>query len=107
MQTFAITTLLALAAASLTSAAPVAEPRQFQAQLTFYGAAGASYSLSVPADASEFYIDNPLSVSKISLEGGASCGIKGIDGSETVVVGANTVDVGPPQTQVSGSCLAL
>lgn len=54
MQTFAITALLALVA-SLASAAP-AERRQFQAQLTFYGAAGASYTLSVPTDASEFTI---------------------------------------------------
>ena len=50
---------------------------------------------------------NPLSVSQISSEGGASCGLFGVDGSETTVVGANTVDVSPPQSQVSGSCLAL
>ncbi|KAE8441129.1 hypothetical protein EG329_005841 [Mollisiaceae sp. DMI_Dod_QoI] len=105
MQTFAITALLALVA-SLASAAP-AERRQFQAQLTFYGAAGASYTLSVPTDASEFTISNPLSISQISSAGGATCGIKGIDGSDTVIVGAQTVDVGPPQTQISGSCLAL
>ena len=29
------------------------------------------------------------------------------DGSDSVVVGAQTVDVGPPQTQLSGSCRAL
>ena len=52
-------------------------------------------------------IADPLSVSHISSEGGASCTLFGIDGSTTTVVGANTVDVGPPQTQVSGSCLAL
>ena len=40
-------------------------------------------------------------------EGGATCGFLGIDGSQTTVVGAQTVDVGPPQTQISGSCLAL
>lgn len=50
---------------------------------------------------------DPLSVSHISSEGGASCTLFGIDGSTTTVVCANTVDVGPPQTQVSGSCLAL
>lgn len=55
MQTFTITSLLTLALAALSTAAP-AERRQFQAQLTFYGAAGASYTLSVPTDASEFYI---------------------------------------------------
>jgi hypothetical protein len=55
MQTFTITSLLTLALAALSTAAP-AERRQFEAQLTFYGAAGASYTLSVPTDASEFYI---------------------------------------------------
>ncbi|CZR63578.1 uncharacterized protein PAC_13475 [Phialocephala subalpina] len=106
MQFITITSLLALAA-SLTSAAPASEKRQFEAQLTFYGAAGASYTLSVPTDASEFTISNPLSISKIELAGGATCGIWGIDGSNTVIVGAHTVDVGPPQTQIGGSCLAL
>ena len=51
--------------------------------------------------------DNPLSISHIKSEGGATCTFFGIDGSVTTVVGAQTVDVGPPQTQVSGSCLAL
>lgn len=55
MQFLAITSLLALAA-TLASAAPAAEPRQFKAQLTFYGAAGASYTLSVPTDGSVFHI---------------------------------------------------
>ncbi len=50
---------------------------------------------------------NPLSISHISSAGGASCTLFGVDGSKTTVVGADTVDVGPPQTQVSGSCLAL
>ena len=50
---------------------------------------------------------NPLSISKIQLAGGATCTFHGIDGSSTTVVGAQIVDVGPPQTQISGSCLAL
>ena len=50
---------------------------------------------------------NPLSVSHIESQGGATCTIIGIDGSVTTVVGATTVDVGPPQTQVSGTCRAL
>ncbi|MCJ1289022.1 hypothetical protein MMC34_000554 [Xylographa carneopallida] len=96
--------------AVLVSAAPTPathEARQFQAQITFSGAAGASYTLSVPTDGSDFPINNPLSVSSISLAGGASCGFVGIDGSETTVVGADEVAVGPPQVQVSGSCLGL
>ena len=50
---------------------------------------------------------NPLSISYIESAGGATCTFFGIDGSQTTVVGAQTVPVGPPQTQVSGSCLAL
>jgi len=49
--------------------------------------------------------DNPLSVSHITSLGGATCGFTGAEGSETTVVGAQTVDVGPPQPQVSGSCI--
>jgi hypothetical protein len=47
---------------------------------------------------------NPLSISQISSVGGGFCTFFGIDGSETTVVGAQTVPVGPPQTQVSGVC---
>ncbi|MCJ1394461.1 hypothetical protein MMC18_007339 [Xylographa bjoerkii] len=83
------------------------EARQFQAQITFFGAAGASFSMSVPTDGSGFTISNPLSITSISSEGGASCSFFGIDGSSTTVVGANSAVVGPPQTQTSGSCLAL
>ena len=55
MKTFTITALTTLLAA-LTTAAPTAEPRQFQAQITFEGAAGASFTLSVPTDGSLFSI---------------------------------------------------
>jgi hypothetical protein len=51
---------------------------------------------------------NPLSISTISSQGGATCTFFGIDGSQTTVVGAETdVPVGPPQTQISGVCDAL
>ncbi|KAL9006194.1 MAG: hypothetical protein Q9188_001073 [Gyalolechia gomerana] len=114
MRAFTISATVALLA-SLASAAPAPttpdwapETRQFQAQITFFGAdSDASFSLSVPTDGSEFSISNPLSVSKIQSLGGATCGFTGIDGSRVVTVGAQTVDVGPPQTQVSGSCLAF
>ena len=128
MKTFTISTAL-VALAALINAAPAPTARQFQAQITFEGATSeAFYTLSVPTDGSVFTIckssrdpsfppqiqlltynnvANPLSVSHISSQGGASCGFTGIDGSETTVVGAQTVDVEPPQAQVSGSCLAL
>jgi hypothetical protein len=48
---------------------------------------------------------NPLSISHIaSSTNGVSCTFHGIDNSDTTVNGAQTVDVGPPQTQVHGSC---
>lgn len=35
------------------------------------------------------------------------CTFHGIDNSVTTVSGAELVDVGPPQTQVSGSCQSI
>ena len=52
-------------------------------------------------------IVNPLSVSKIQSLGGAICTFYGKDGSVTTTVGAQTVDVGPPQTQNFGFCRAF
>ncbi len=48
--------------------------------------------------------DNTLSVSQISSPGGAACTFFGVDGSDTFIYGEETVDVGPPQAQVSGVC---
>ena len=42
--------------ASQAFAIPLAQPRQFEAQITFIGAADASFSLSVPTDGSVFTI---------------------------------------------------
>ncbi|KAK0105056.1 hypothetical protein ONS95_004578 [Cadophora gregata] len=106
MKTFTATAILAFAA-SLAHAAPAVQARQFEAQITFTGAAGASYTLSVPTDGSVFPITNNLSVSKIGSLGGATCAFDGVDGSYTILVGAQTVDVGPPRVQVSGSCRAF
>ncbi|KAH6675157.1 hypothetical protein B0J14DRAFT_589092 [Halenospora varia] len=108
MKTFAITTIITAALASFVSAAP-SEKRQFQAQIIFEGAPPdvAQFTMSVPTDGSVFAITNPLSISHIQSLGGATCSFVGSDGSHTVVVGAQTVDVGPPQTQISGSCLAF
>lgn len=48
--------------------------------------------------------DNTLSVSQINSVGGAICSFFGADGSDTFLAGEETVDVGPPQVQVSGVC---
>lgn len=130
MKTFTVTAILAIAA-SLVQAAPAQQTRQFEAQLTFVGAADGSFTLAVPTDGTVFPISklllhssspfsspivrsfklsqtaNDLSVSKIASLGGATCAFDGVDGSHTVLVGAQTVDVGPPQVQVSGSCRAF
>ncbi|KAN0085589.1 hypothetical protein V8E54_002056 [Elaphomyces granulatus] len=106
MNVFIISTIVAtLLAAS--SAAPVDTARQFQVTITFTGAAGASFTQLFPADRQLHPITNLLSISEISSEGGATCSFFGIDGSKTTVVGAHTVPVGPPQTQVSGVCDAF
>jgi len=109
MKSFIISTAAALFL-TLTYAAPAQNiaPRQFLAFITFEGATPEAYfTQSVPTDGSVFYISNPLSISHINSQGGATCVFNGIDGSVTEVVGAETVDVGPPQTQISGSCEAF
>ncbi|PMD19926.1 hypothetical protein NA56DRAFT_690138 [Hyaloscypha hepaticicola] len=107
MKTFTTAAFFAFVA-TLAAAAPTSQGSNgIEAVITFQGAAGAQFTLSVPTDGTTFSIDNALSISHIVSEGGATCGFHGIDGSETTVVGAQTMDVGPPQTQVWGSCLAL
>lgn len=51
---------------------------------------------------------NPLSISHISSStDGIDCTFHGVDNSVTSVSGVASVDVGPPQTQVSGTCSKL
>ena len=51
-------------------------------------------------------LDNALSVSQIlsDVPPDCACTFFGIDGSVTSTLGVDDVDVGPPQTQVSGTC---
>ena len=59
-------------------------------------------------NAEAFTVANPLSISHVvSSTNGVDCTFHGIDNSVTTVNGAESVDVGPPQTQVSGSCHQL
>ncbi|PYH88606.1 hypothetical protein BO71DRAFT_131851 [Aspergillus ellipticus CBS 707.79] len=83
------------------------QPSGGEVLITFVGAANAQFSQQFPTDGSETTISNALSISHImSNTGGVSCTFHGVDNSVTDVSGAETVDVGPPQTQVSGSCTA-
>ncbi|KAL2837943.1 hypothetical protein BJY01DRAFT_251174 [Aspergillus pseudoustus] len=99
--TLLATTLAALT--SITSAIPTGGHAD-RAFITFHGAADASFSMDFPTDGSTVQITDVLSISKISSTSHAVCHFKGIDGSFTQVVGEQTVDVGPPQTQVWGTC---
>lgn len=109
-------------------AAPL-EARNPKLVLTFQGATPeASYTVEPPSDGTlfaistlssppfstsfaKFYLnvsaDHPeISVSHITLFGAGQCTIDGVDGSKTTVRISQTVDVGPPQVQVSGTCNA-
>ncbi|KAJ5556259.1 hypothetical protein N7494_000174 [Penicillium frequentans] len=88
------------------SAAPT--KRTDTVEITFHGAAGAQFTQSFPTDDTATSIYNPLSISKISSSTNlVECSFTGVDGSFTTVDGAVSSDVGPPQTQVSGTCVKL
>jgi hypothetical protein len=124
------TTIISVVIAGLfavASAAPASgiQARQSSVTITFYAAA-AEFTQSFPTDGSTqpismwhsfvsedkpsltiMILANNLSVNLI--EGGAAgitCTFDGINGSVTTVVGTETEPVGPPQTQISGSCAA-
>ena len=105
MKTFTIATAL-IAAAGFATAAPAPQgsgPAYVTA--SFEGAAGANFVQSFPVNGIAQEISNPLSISNIQFYGGATCYFHGIDNSETQVgPAAETVAVGPPQTQTYGYC---
>lgn len=97
-------------------------PARGLAWVTFIGAADAQFSQGFPTDGEWVQIStslspnilhpdaaltstaNPLSISHIQSDAaGVTCVFNGIDKSVTTVSGG-LVDVGPPQTQISGSC---
>ncbi|OGM47800.1 hypothetical protein ABOM_003309 [Aspergillus bombycis] len=95
-----------LVAALVASVHGASIPRtQGSVPITFIGAADAQFTQDFPTDGSSVAITNPLSISHIaSSTNGVSCVFNGVDNSVTVVSDAETVDVGPPQTQTSGAC---
>ncbi|MCJ1469529.1 hypothetical protein MMC07_008162 [Pseudocyphellaria aurata] len=108
MKAFAVSAAVAILAA-FAQAAPAPNPAQVQARVfdapvIFYGAGGAYYTESIPADGSQVIIDNPLSVSSINSPSAANCIFFGKDGSSTFVIGGQTATVAPPQQIVRGSC---
>ncbi|KAF7950013.1 hypothetical protein EAE96_007317 [Botrytis aclada] len=96
-----------LTSLALTSALPLSPPLN-TASLTFHGAAGAQYTLSVPLDGSTTSTNNVLSISSISSDGfdvQKNCKIHAVDYTPALVQGPpNTWQVGPPQTIIDVSC---
>ncbi|TGO62269.1 hypothetical protein BOTNAR_0116g00060 [Botryotinia narcissicola] len=96
-----------IASLALTSALPLSPPLN-TASLTFHGAAGAQYTLSVPLDGSTTSTNNVLSISSISTDGfdvQKNCRIHAVDYTPALVQGPpNTWQVGPPQTIIDISC---
>lgn len=81
-------TLITLAALSLTNALPLSPPLN-TASLTFNGAAGAQYTISVPLDGTVTKTNNALSISSISTSGfdvGKNCKIHAVDVTPALVV---------------------
>ncbi|KAL8796079.1 MAG: hypothetical protein Q9182_007436 [Xanthomendoza sp. 2 TL-2023] len=107
MKAFTISTTLALLA-SMVAATPVPAEASaaYQVGVTFLGAADGRFVQYFSTNGYGSPIYNPLSISKITNPGGATCTFYGINNSVTVVRGGQTVDVGPPQTQTYGYCTA-
>ncbi|KAL8724726.1 MAG: hypothetical protein Q9166_007787 [cf. Caloplaca sp. 2 TL-2023] len=107
MKAFTISTALALLT-SLVSAAPAPQGGSppYQIAINFIGAADGQFTQYFSTNGFGSGIYNPLSVSKISNPGGATCYFYGVDGSQTTVPSGQTVDVGPPQQQTYGFCYA-
>ncbi|MCJ1344947.1 hypothetical protein MMC31_003152 [Peltigera leucophlebia] len=101
--------IFALAATGLFATVAYASPASVEARnsgvVCTFSAATVSFTQWFPTDGSVQKINNNLSVSSIRCGGGDTCTFHGIDGSVTIVVGTTPKDVGPPQTQVSGSCV--
>ncbi|KUJ10483.1 uncharacterized protein LY89DRAFT_656267 [Mollisia scopiformis] len=92
---------------ALIHAAPVS-PRTTSGVIVFNGAAGASYSLTVPLDGSDQPTNNALSISSVSsdtIDIGTQCTLYTVDYPPALVEGpTDTWVVGPPQTVTSISC---
>ncbi|KAH8197162.1 hypothetical protein TruAng_008655 [Truncatella angustata] len=107
MQSFTLATITFLAGTGL--AAPSINARSYvQVQVQFQGAAGVAQTQYVPADGSTYPVYSDFSVSHIAIindvPASVNCFAEGVDGSETYTYGTETVDVGPPQVQMSISC---
>ncbi|KAI0141328.1 hypothetical protein BJ166DRAFT_597624 [Pestalotiopsis sp. NC0098] len=101
---------LTLAATALLASTGLAAPeaRSATVAVRFEGAADAAYTQWVPADGVAHTVGTDLSISHIVVLDPApaslNCHAHGIDGSDTYTYGPGSVDVGPPQVQLTISC---
>ncbi|KAF3764839.1 hypothetical protein M406DRAFT_322751 [Cryphonectria parasitica EP155] len=92
--------------AGLAAASPAAK-RTGYVTLEYWAAAGNTFTVSVPIDGSETWIDSDLSFTYISSwsPGNTVCHSYGVDGSDTVLYGSESdVPIGPPQVQTYAVC---
>lgn len=103
------TNILSIAAClALAQALPTLNFKRDSVDVTFNGAADASYTISVPLDGAPHLTNNILSISSISssYDIGQFCTIDHVDDVPTALVEGppGTWVVGPPQTIISISC---
>lgn len=102
------TTVATALFAGLAAAAPADKQaaRSDVVTLTFWAAAGNTYTVDVVVDGGAVEIDSDLSFTSITSysPGGTVCYAYGVDGSETTLYDSETEDIGPPQVQLSASC---
>ncbi|KAL8746453.1 MAG: hypothetical protein Q9184_007746 [Pyrenodesmia sp. 2 TL-2023] len=104
MKAFGIATALTVLA-SLAAGTPAPQTSNDYVQITFLGAADASFIQYFSTNGYGSGIYNPLSVSKINNpHSRATCYFYGVDGSQTTVSPGQTADVGPPQRLTYGYC---
>lgn len=94
--------------AGLVAATPaVKNARSGYVTLEFWAAADNTFTVTVPLDGSETWIDSNLSFTSISSwsPGNTVCHSYGVDGSNTVLYGSDSdVPIGPPQEQTFATC---
>jgi hypothetical protein len=103
------TNILSVAAClALAQAFPTLNFKRDSVDVTFNGAADASYTISVPLDGAPHLTNNVLSISSISssYDIGQFCTIDHVDNVPTALVEGppGTWVVGPPQTIISITC---
>lgn len=105
---FSTTTLATFFLAGLAAASPA--KRTGYVTLEFWAAADNTYTLTVPLDGSETWVDSDLSFTSISSwspDADSVCNVYGVDGSDTVLHGsADDVPIGPPQVQTYAVCVS-